>query len=178
MAFQYVAAATIPLAWAAWRLLRLKLDGQLYYGAASIGETLRSLVNNAMYVREEGKPYHMAVIAFGAARMLCCAGVVEKASFKQADDYCCVVDGGAPRIDCRAFIVQFSRSESTVALTQLPGTQGCVGDTGDEVTCAHGNGLSEAESLALSPDGNYLYAASSNNSLAIFSRNTSTGVLT
>ena len=75
-------------------------------------------------------------------------------------------------------ITTFSRNVTTGVLTQLPGTQGCVGDTGDEVTCAHGNGLSEAESLALSPDGNYLYAASSNNSLAIFSRNTSTGVLT
>ena len=63
MAFQYVAAATIPLASAAWRLLRLKFDGHRYSGAASIGEPLRSLVNNAMYVREEGKPYNMAVVA-------------------------------------------------------------------------------------------------------------------
>jgi 6-phosphogluconolactonase (cycloisomerase 2 family) len=75
-------------------------------------------------------------------------------------------------------VATFSRNPNTGVLTQLPGTQGCVGDTGDGVNCAHGNGLSGAVSLALSPDGNQLYAVSRNNSLAIFSRNASTGVLT
>src|SRR5579885_264177 len=37
-------------------------------------------------------------------------------------------------------ITTFSRNKSTGALTQLAGVQGCVGDTGDGVTCAHGNG--------------------------------------
>src|SRR5262245_847753 len=75
-------------------------------------------------------------------------------------------------------VTTFSRNPNTGVLTQLPGTQGCVGDTGDGVTCAHGNGLSGAVSLALSPDGNQLYVVSRSNSLAIFSRDASTGVLT
>jgi 6-phosphogluconolactonase (cycloisomerase 2 family) len=75
-------------------------------------------------------------------------------------------------------VTTFSRDPNTGVLTQLPGTQGCVGDTGDGMTCAHGNGLAGAVSLALSPDGNQLYAVSRSNSLAIFSRNASTGVLT
>jgi 6-phosphogluconolactonase (cycloisomerase 2 family) len=75
-------------------------------------------------------------------------------------------------------ITTFSRNPNTGVLTQLPGIQGCIGDTGDGVTCAHGNGLSGAVSLALSPDGNQLYAVSRSNSLAIFSRDASTGVLT
>jgi len=75
-------------------------------------------------------------------------------------------------------ITTFSRNVTTGVLTQLTGTQGCVGESGNGSTCAHGVGLSGAVGLSLSPDGKHLYAVSRDNALAAFSRNTTTGVLT
>ena len=74
MAFQYVAVATIPLAWAARGLLRLKSGGRLYFGVASIGETLHSVVNNAMCVREE-QTYSVAVVAVIVVLPVCCVAL-------------------------------------------------------------------------------------------------------
>ena len=53
-----------------------------------------------------------------------------------------------------------------------------IAEVGDGVNCADGRGLSGAVALGMSPAGDYLYVASRANTVAVFSRNTATGVLT
>jgi 6-phosphogluconolactonase (cycloisomerase 2 family) len=74
----------------------------------------------------------------------------------------------------------FSRNSGTGALTQLAGTAGCISDDGSGGACADGTGLDGAHGVAVSPDGNNVYttAASTSDTLAIFSRNSGTGALT
>jgi DNA-binding beta-propeller fold protein YncE len=62
-------------------------------------------------------------------------------------------------------------------LTQLPGTAGCVSDTGSGGTCADGKALFSARAVAVSPGGSSVYVASYN-SMAIFRRDSTTGRLT
>ena len=67
-------------------------------------------------------------------------------------------------------IAIFSRNRSTGALTFLENQVDDVGGV---------NGLDNANSVALSPDGHHVYAASDGDSaIAVFSRNSSTGALT
>ena len=76
-------------------------------------------------------------------------------------------------------IAVFARNESTGALTQLAGTDGCVSEDGSDGQCADGTGLDGARGIALTPDGRNLYVASVfGNSVAAFSRNRQSGVLT
>ena len=76
-------------------------------------------------------------------------------------------------------IVAFSRDRATGALTQLSGTEACVAEAGDGITCADGRGLINPIHLELSPDGRQVYVVSrDSNSIAIFSRNAATGALT
>jgi DNA-binding beta-propeller fold protein YncE len=75
-------------------------------------------------------------------------------------------------------IAVFQRNPSTGALTQAAGTAGCIA-AGGANGCATGVGLDGPNSVAVSPDGENVYATSINsNSLAIFTRNPSTGALT
>src|SRR5262245_27987680 len=68
---------------------------------------------------------------------------------------------------------------SVGGLTQLSGLAGCVSETGTGGTCTDGRGLDSAISVALSPDGNFVYTAAADSStVAIFSRNSGTGALT
>ena len=73
----------------------------------------------------------------------------------------------------------FSRNADTGALTQLTGTAGCWSETGAN-ECSDGNGLTGPGDVAVSPDGLNVYssAGDANGSLAIFSRNRTTGALT
>ncbi len=72
----------------------------------------------------------------------------------------------------------FDRNTTTGALTQKPGTAGCISDTGAG-PCADGTALNGARSVTVSPDGANAYVASYNsNAVAIFDRNTTTGALT
>jgi 6-phosphogluconolactonase (cycloisomerase 2 family) len=69
----------------------------------------------------------------------------------------------------------YSFDPSTGVLTQLPGTAGCVTNTGASDdgpgTCAVARGVNGAYGLALSPDGAYAYAAGyHDNAVAVFSR--------
>jgi DNA-binding beta-propeller fold protein YncE len=68
----------------------------------------------------------------------------------------------------------------TGELTQLPGTAGCVSATGSGGECTNGKALEDAHSVAVSPDGTSVYVASDAfaGSIAVFSRNTTTGTLT
>ena len=73
----------------------------------------------------------------------------------------------------------FSRNTTTGVLTQLSGTAGCIAETGDGVTCADGVALVGLRGIAISPDGKSVYVtARDGGAVAIFSRNTTTGVLT
>ena len=76
-------------------------------------------------------------------------------------------------------ITVFSRNADTGALTQLAGTAGCWSDTGAN-GCSDGHGLTGPGDVAVSPDGLNVYssAGDANGSLAIFSRNPTTGALT
>lgn len=76
-------------------------------------------------------------------------------------------------------VAVFSRDRGTGKLTQLAGTDGCVQEVGDGVTCTDGTALLGAAGVAVSPDGRHVYVASfDSNAVAIFSRNKTTGKLT
>ncbi len=80
-------------------------------------------------------------------------------------------------------IAVFTRDPSTGALAQPAGASGCVAEAPIAGTptagCAAGVALGSPEGLAISPDGNNVYAAAAlSNALDVFSRNSSTGALT
>jgi 6-phosphogluconolactonase (cycloisomerase 2 family) len=73
----------------------------------------------------------------------------------------------------------FSRNPSTGALQQLPGTAGCVSESGGGGACADGVGLDGVRSVAVSSDGTSAYAASFwSSAVSIFVRDPATGALT
>ncbi|MCA1697853.1 MAG: lactonase family protein, partial [Actinobacteria bacterium] len=72
----------------------------------------------------------------------------------------------------------FNRNATTGDLTQLPGRDGCVDNTGDS-GCANGRSLKESIFVRVSPDGKHVYAtARKSDSVAVFGRNQATGELT
>ncbi len=72
----------------------------------------------------------------------------------------------------------FTRDATTGELTQLPGTDGCIDDTGAS-GCANGRSISESIFVRVSPDGRHVYAtARKSHSVAVFARNPATGELT
>jgi 6-phosphogluconolactonase (cycloisomerase 2 family) len=72
----------------------------------------------------------------------------------------------------------FSRNATTGAITQLAGTAGCVSETGTGGACADGVALADARSVAVSPDGASVYAASFlSSAVSVFSRDQATGAL-
>jgi DNA-binding beta-propeller fold protein YncE len=76
-------------------------------------------------------------------------------------------------------VAVFDRAPGTGALTQMPGVSACASDDGSSGACYDGNALQSPYGLALSPDGNQLYVATSASSaVAILTRNATTGVLT
>jgi len=75
-------------------------------------------------------------------------------------------------------VASFLRHPSTGALTQLPGTNACVTETGSGGLCSDGKALLGARDLALSANGKSLYvAAPGSDAIAIFDRDPSTGNL-
>jgi DNA-binding beta-propeller fold protein YncE len=75
-------------------------------------------------------------------------------------------------------IAVFQRDPATGKLTQAAGAAGCIA-AGGANGCATGLGLDGPNSVAISPDGENVYATSiESSSLAIFQRNPSTGALT
>lgn len=74
-------------------------------------------------------------------------------------------------------IAIFARNKRTGTLLQRSGTDGCIAAKGSG-GCAKAIGLDGPNSVALSPDGRYLYATSRNSSsVTAFRRNRSTGAL-
>jgi DNA-binding beta-propeller fold protein YncE len=75
-------------------------------------------------------------------------------------------------------VARFNRNTTGGGLYQPAGTAGCVSENG-EGTCADGHGLSDPESVAVSPDGKNVYVASgSSDAVARLNRNTTTGAIT
>jgi hypothetical protein len=83
-------------------------------------------------------------------------------------------------IELNGALLSFSRNTTTGALTQLPGTTGCISEDGSGGACVDGKALTGIDQLALSPDGAHLYATAGGASDAVlsFSRNSGTGQLT
>jgi len=76
-------------------------------------------------------------------------------------------------------VAVFARDKATGALTQLPGTAGCVSDDGTGGLCADGRALYGATSVAVSPDGSHVYVVSwARSAVAVFARDKATGALT
>ena len=77
----------------------------------------------------------------------------------------------------------YARDPATGALTQLPGTQGCISNDGSSEdgagTCEQGRGFSYAYQLAMSPDGSDIYAADDAGAggVAVLRRDATTGTL-
>jgi hypothetical protein len=88
-------------------------------------------------------------------------------------------DGKNAYVASRYAVAVFDRNSSTGELTQKTGTEGCTASTNDPAvaSCALGDGIDQVGSLAVSPDGKSVYFASGQG-IAIFTRNTNTGVLT
>ncbi len=74
----------------------------------------------------------------------------------------------------------FARDPATGALAQPAGAGGCVADASYPIAgCASAVALASPEGLAISPDGEDVYAAAAlSNALDVFARNSSTGALT
>ncbi len=76
-----------------------------------------------------------------------------------------------------ASVAAFSRTPGATAITQLSGTAGCVSSAG-ATGCATGVALTQAQGVAISPDGQDVYATGFNDAaLDVFRRN-SDGSLT
>ena len=84
-------------------------------------------------------------------------------------------DGRNVYLGSSAGLAAFARNAKTGALRQLAGKDGCVRDSGPG--CGHASILA-VDSIALSPDGQSLYAASGDgNTLAVLARAASSGAL-
>ena len=89
-------------------------------------------------------------------------------------------DGKNAYVGSSLAVAVFDRNASTGELTQKTGTEGCTASTNDPAvdSCALGDGIDNyAGKIAISPDGKNVYFPSGNG-VAIFNRNTDTGVLT
>ena len=78
-------------------------------------------------------------------------------------------------------LTTYDRDPSTGALTQKPGVTGCIWDAAATSSCANdpSGALNSPFGVAISPDGQFVYtSASGNSAIAIFRRDTTTGVLT
>jgi 6-phosphogluconolactonase (cycloisomerase 2 family) len=76
-------------------------------------------------------------------------------------------------------VAVFQRDTTTGELTQLPGTAGCVSETGSGGACADGKAIENGGgAMTVSGDGKNLYVASQGSGVAVFTRDTTTGGLT
>jgi 6-phosphogluconolactonase (cycloisomerase 2 family) len=77
-------------------------------------------------------------------------------------------------------VAAFARNRTTGGLEQLPGTAGCISDSGAPIEgCAVAAGLDRPAQMASSPDGKNLYVGGTySNSIVSFTRNPETGELT
>lgn len=72
----------------------------------------------------------------------------------------------------------FARDTKTGVVTQLPGQDGCVSETGNLGVCDDGKAVTAPGGIAVSPDGKHVYVASTIGAVAVFARDKKTGALT
>jgi DNA-binding beta-propeller fold protein YncE len=78
-----------------------------------------------------------------------------------------------------AAVTVFDRDPASGALTQKPGTAGCISDTGSAGACTDGEALQSPTDVVVSPDGEHVYAtAYDSGSVAAFDRDPVSGLLT
>lgn len=88
-------------------------------------------------------------------------------------------DGTSAYVTGGHAVAVFDRNPGTGALTQKAGTAGCISDTGSAGDCVDGTVLSGAFGVAVSPDGQSVYAvALLSSAVVVFDRNPATGALT
>src|SRR5690606_7711919 len=76
-------------------------------------------------------------------------------------------------------VAVFARNRKTGELTQLEGTDGCVGETSLGGACADGKALLGPRGIAVSRDGRNVYVgAAGSHAVAVFARDRRTGALT
>jgi DNA-binding beta-propeller fold protein YncE len=74
-------------------------------------------------------------------------------------------------------VISFSRAGKAGALTQLPGTSGCITEEAAE-GCAKGTQMDHVEGMAINPSGSTVYAAAAfSSAVDILRRESSTGAL-
>ena len=79
-------------------------------------------------------------------------------------------DGKSLYVTSDDAVVRFNRNPTTGAITQPPGTAGCVSNTGAG-PCVDGHALNGPTGVAVSPDGKSVYAAvPSSTAVARFNR--------
>jgi DNA-binding beta-propeller fold protein YncE len=82
-------------------------------------------------------------------------------------------------LDGGGAVAAFRRSSTNGALTQLSGKAACISETGNGRQCRDGVGLAGVVSVAVSPDGKNVYAATvESQGVAALARKTTNGVLT
>jgi DNA-binding beta-propeller fold protein YncE len=75
-------------------------------------------------------------------------------------------------------VAVFARNPRTGALTQLGGEDGCISEDGSVEVCTDGVGLGDPVSVAVSPDGKNVYAASgATDEMAVLARDRKRGTL-
>jgi len=75
-------------------------------------------------------------------------------------------------------VTSFSRAGAAGALTQLPGTAGCITEAGEE-GCAKGVQLNHVEGMAIAQNGSAVYAAAAfSSAVGVLTREAGTGALT
>jgi DNA-binding beta-propeller fold protein YncE len=81
--------------------------------------------------------------------------------------------------DTSGAVAVFERDPVTGALTQKPGTAGCVSDDGSGGACENGTALAGAARLTVSPEGTSVYVGSfDSGAVAVFDRDPASGALT
>jgi 6-phosphogluconolactonase (cycloisomerase 2 family) len=93
-------------------------------------------------------------------------------------------DGKNAYVVSFAGVAVFERNTTTGELTQIPGTAGCVSETGSTArgdACTDGKALTNPHEVAVSADGKSVYVAwayAAEGGVAVFQRDTTTGILT
>lgn len=156
--------------------LGVSADGRNLY-AASIGSDAVVIFNRDSFSGAvTQKPGTAGCVSEPGRRRACRRGK----ALNGASDLAVSVDGKSIYVAAQLSdaVAVFDREPTTGALRQKAGTAGCISETGTSGRCQDGTALDGVLSVAVSPDGTSVYAASTNSdAVAVFDRNPATGAL-
>lgn len=150
-------------------------DGRNVYATSRGGSSLVTFHRNRVTGALRELPPSASGCISGIAFPLCTAG----RGMKDPDVVVISPDGRNVYIGVFAGsgVASFSRAAGSGALTQLPGTEGCIAEGGTD-GCATGTQLGAIEGLAISNNGSSVYtAAAASSAVTVLTRNASTGGL-